>query len=114
MEEVLQEIHDEYVWRINKFINSLEINITSKQRDLLKFIDVFLDENRAPFRINLTYSDDDLNNPLSFKGSQLPHKILVLDNKPLKIPENDKTFNNPIVFGKNKFPSQASFHSILM
>jgi hypothetical protein len=69
----------------------LEINITSKQRDLLKFIDVLLDENRVPFRINFTYSDDDLNNPMSFKGSQVPHKILVLDKKPSRIPENDKT-----------------------
>jgi hypothetical protein len=114
MEEVIQEIHDKYVWRLKKIINSLEINITTKQRNLLKFIDVFLDENRVPFRINLTYSDDDLNNPLSFKGSQLPHKILVLDKKPLRIPEHDKTLNNPIVVGKNKFTGQITFHSLLM
>jgi hypothetical protein len=114
MEEVLKEINYKYVWRLNKFVNSLEINITSKQRDLLKFIDVFLDENKIPFRINLTDSDDELNNPQSFKGSQVPHKLLVLDKRPLKIPENKNTSHKSIVFRKNKFTGQITFHSILM
>jgi hypothetical protein len=54
---------------INKFINSFNMQVL------------------------FTYDNEEFDNPHSFKGSLLPHKLLVFEKYPLPILENEKTLN---------------------
>jgi hypothetical protein len=109
LEDILKEISAKNVWKINHFIKTLDIPLEPRERLHIKFIDICLNPNRTPFMIYLTYDVDDFNDPLSFKGSQLPHKLLVFKKDPLPIPLGTEK----IVLRKNKFTGALVLHEYI-
>jgi hypothetical protein len=103
MYEIIKALNDKIIWKLNKFVNSLDIQITAKEMVHLKFLDICLDEQRVPFIIYLEYDNKDWNDKYSFKGSQLPHKLLVFKKETLQIPEEEEYRNKKVIVRKNKF-----------
>jgi hypothetical protein len=106
METIQQYKDTKVVCKINKYINSLNLKGNKRQLEHIKFVDIYLNENRIPFRILFIYDNDEFNNPNSFKGSQLPHRLLIFDKSPISIPESDKTLNKDVILRKNKFTGE--------
>jgi hypothetical protein len=109
LEEVLKEINAKNVWKINHFINALDIPLEPRQRLHIKFIDICLNPDRTPFMIYLTYDNEEFNDIRSFKGSQLPHKLLVFKKDPLPIPLGTEK----IILRKNKFTGALVLHELI-
>jgi hypothetical protein len=106
MDKITKHINNKAVYKINQFVNALQITGNKRQLGYIKFVDIYLDHNRIPSRVLLTYDNEDLNDPNSFKGSQLPHKLLIFDKSPIIIPENISTQNKEIEIRKNKFTGE--------
>jgi hypothetical protein len=103
METIEEYKNTKTVCRINKFVNSFNLLGNKRHLDHIKFVDIYLNEKRVPIQVLFTYDKEEFDNPRTFKGSQLPHKLLVFDKSPLPIPENEKTLNKNIILRKNKF-----------
>jgi hypothetical protein len=110
MYDILRELNDKIVWKLNKFINSLDIQVKKKEYEHIKFNDIYLDEQRVPFVIFLKYDNKEMDDKNSFKGSQLPHKLLVFNKETLQIPEEDGWRNQKVIICKNKFTGTLSIH----
>jgi hypothetical protein len=110
MYDILRELNEKIIWKLNQFVNSLDIQVKKKEYEHIKFIDICLDEQRIPFVVFLKYDKEDWNDRNSFKGSQLPHKLLVFKKETLQIPEEDDWRNQKVIIRKNKFTGTLSIH----